>query len=349
MDFEMKATITFLAGLLLAGSAALADDLSVKEILNTYNGVTFGDLTSSSQGIDGSAYVGGNLSGNMFSVGEKKTSDTGTTLYVGGETSVKGINAAQGNVYLNGSDKVSTSFEKQGNGNLGVYVKGAFSGRDNQKVVHANQGDLSAAAPAISAASVSKYSTYLSTLSGHSYNGKDFNVTNDATQSEGTGWDASKVTVYNTSFKELKSGSQNFVTNLKANSGETLIINVAGDSGTFTLNSNSGKSIAGQVIWNFYEATDVKIDRSITGAVLAPNATLSGFSGWTNGSVIANSMKLSNGGLRNTGFVGDLPSMLKTVTNVPEIGGEGMAAAMILVLGSLAAMTGRRRRMPAGV
>lgn len=318
----------------------MAADLSIEDILHDYNAVTSGNLNSS-QEVEGRAFVNGDLTGSNINLGfAPLPAGTDALLVVNGRTTIGRINGQNGNVYLNDAQGVSTGIEKSGNAPFSVYVNGAFTGQDNFRVVHANQGDLSAQVPRINFAGVSKYSTYLSGLTGAAYAGANFNVRDNAVQSEGYDWDASRVTVYNTSISALQSG--NFMTNLAANSGQSMIVNVSGTSGTFGLNANSGASMAGQILWNFYEATDINVNTKIVGSVLAPNATMSGFGGSTEGSVFAKAINLFNGELHLRPFQGDLPSM--TATSVPEIGAQGAAGAIALVLGSMAVMSGRRRR-----
>jgi choice-of-anchor A domain-containing protein len=335
----MKALILVAMGAVF-GSSVSAADLTVKEVLSQYNAVTSGNLNSS-QEVEGRVFVNGDLTGNNINVGFVQPLPAGTDalVVVNGQTTIGRISGQNGNVYLNDANGVSTGIEKQGSGPFNVYVNGSYNGNDNFKAVHANQGDLSSKVPQIDFDSVSKYSTYLAGLSGASSNASSFNVLNNAVQSEGAGWDASKVTVYNTTMDDLRNNA--FKTNLVANSGESMIINVSGKSGTFMLNPDSGMSMSGQILWNFYEATDITVDRKIIGSVLAPNATMSGFSGSTEGSVLAKTINLTNGELHLQTFKVDLPSI---PTNVPEIGAQGAAGALALVLGSIAVMSGRRRR-----
>ena len=332
----MKNAFFLAIGLGLA-SQATAADLSLEQILHQYNAVTRGDLNSS-QEIEGRAFVNGDLTGNNVNIGfVRPPAGTDALLVVNGRTTIGRISGQDGNVYLNDKNGVSTGVERQGNGAFNVYVNGGYNGLDNFRVVHANQGDLSDRVPKIDFDGVSAYSKYLSGLSGAAYGGSSFKALNNAVQSEGSNWNASKVTVYNTSISALQSG--NFVTDLGAGSGQSMIINVAGTSGSFGLNANSGFGVAGQILWNFYEATDVNVNTKMVGSVLAPKAAMNGFSGSTEGSVFARSINLNNGELHLQPFVGDLP-----VNSVPEIGAEGAAGALALVLGSMAVMTGRRRR-----
>lgn len=328
-----------LAICIIAGVPGIASaaPLTVEEILNQYNGVSQGNFQSS-QEVEGRVYVNGDLTGNAIQTGfVPLPAGTDANVVVNGRTTIGKIAGQTGKVYLNDPNTVSTTIERQGPGPFEVYTRGAYNGNDNFKVVKSNQGDLSKYSPEIDFGQVSKYSTYLASLSGASYDGSSFKVLNNAIQSEGAGWDASKVTVYNTTFSKLQSGS--FNSDLKAGSGQTMIINVAGNNGYFGINPSGDYARGSQILWNFYEATDVNIDRKVVGAILAPQATLSGFSGSTEGSVLASNINLNNGELHLQAFKGDLPTV------VPEIGAEGAFAAMTLVLGGIAVLGERRRRV----
>ena len=53
------------AGLLIP-APALASSISAQEILQQFNLVTFGDVISSSQHVDGRTYIGGSVSGGDY-------------------------------------------------------------------------------------------------------------------------------------------------------------------------------------------------------------------------------------------------------------------------------------------
>lgn len=333
---RMQAIILGTIGTLM-GFSATAQSLSVQDMLYQYNAVTTGDFESS-QEVEGRVFVNGNLSGSNINIGFVPVpAGSDAVMVVNGKTTIGQINGQNGNVYLNDPGVVSSNIERGGNGDVAVYVNGGFNGRDNFGIVHANQGDLSSKEPQIDFGGVSSYSSYLSGLSGAAYDGTNFNALNNAVQSEGENWNASKVTVYNTSLAQLQSGT--FQSNL--GSGESMIVNVSGTSGAFGLNATGDMGVSGRILWNFYEATDIDVNTKILGSVLAPKAKMNGFNGSTEGSVFARAINLSNGELHLQPFVGDIPTL--GATSVPEIGAEGAAGAVILVLGSLMVMSGRRR------
>lgn len=312
----------------------MAQDLTVEQILNQYNAVTRGDMYSG-QEVEGRVFVNGDLTGSQLNVGFNLPTSGGTVLAVRGDSDVSRISVSNGDVYIGGH--ANGGFERSTNGGA-VYVGGAFSGNDNFGMVHDNQGDLSSHMPRVNFDDVESYSAALSGLTGQAYAGGGFNILDNAIPSEGTDWDASKVTVYNTSLSQLASGE--FNTNLTGD--RSMIINVSGTSGAYGLNALASHDISTRILWNFYEATDINVSTALIGSVLAPKATMSNFSGSTEGSVFAQAIEQTNGELHYQPFTGDLPTF-NVPTVVPEIGAEGAMAAMVLVLGSMAVMAGRRR------
>src|SRR5471030_2017746 len=86
----------------------------------------------------------------------------------------------------------------------------------------------------------------------------------------------SKVTYFN--FSNLSAGS-------------TLILNVSGDKGSFNGGYQGFENY--NVLFNFYEATDLGIHTGLTGNILAPLASVNGGSGVVDGNVIVNSWSSS--------------------------------------------------------
>jgi len=331
-SFSFFSTVAFVA---VAGTANAAS-LSVEEILFQYNAVTSGDLYSS-QEVEGRVFVNGDLSGSTIQTGFVQPLPAGTdaNVVVLGDSTIGTITGQIGKIYINGDAK--TNFERQGGGPLEVFVGGTHEGLDNFGIVTDDLGDLSSLAPEIDFGDVANYSTYLSTLTGSAVTGNAFNVLNNAVQSEGSDWDASKVTVYNVSFDDIDNYGS-FTTDLVPGSDETIIINVSGTSGTFAMNPNPNYAVAANIIWNFYEATSVEIATKAIGSILAPNATLSSFAGSTEGSVIANDINLNNGELHLQAFVGDLP----TEVTDPAPNPVPLPAGLPLTIGAFGLLGGLR-------
>ncbi|OFA06221.1 choice-of-anchor A family protein [Duganella sp. HH101] len=86
----------------------------------------------------------------------------------------------------------------------------------------------------------------------------------------------SKVTYFN--FSNLTAGS-------------TLIMNISGDKGSFNGGYQGFENY--NVLFNFYQATDLGIHTGVTGNILAPLASVNGGSGVIDGNVIVNSWSSS--------------------------------------------------------
>jgi len=139
---------------------------------------------------------------------------------------------------------------------------------------------------------------------------------------------AQGVAVFNVSGSALLSSSLVQQIDLQFGSATSVIINVSGT----TVNYNGGNMVGGmnatnasRILWNFYEATTVSVDRQLFGAVLAPLAHLSN-STTIVGSTVASSFT-QRGEVHVPTYVGYVPA-------------AGTPAMMLL--GGLAAL--RRRR-----
>lgn len=124
---------------------------------------------------------------------------------------------------------------------------------------------------------------------------------------------------------------------------DTLIINVAGDSGGVALNFVDHQGVspinaATGVIWNFFEATGViDFNATVFGHVLAPNATVN-LNSSNEGSVIASSLFSNNGELHPLDFTGSIPPVDAQPAPVP------LPAGVVFLLSALAGLIGLRRR-----
>ncbi|MEQ6204731.1 collagen-binding domain-containing protein [Sulfitobacter sp. HNIBRBA2951] len=120
-----------------------------------------------------------------------------------------------------------------------------------------------------------------------------------------------RTRVVQTHMNDLKTGGYS----IDLNGTDTVLINVAGKFGDFQMNPLGGTGYAGRVIWNFYEATSIKVNTPIVGHVLAPYAWMSGFAGSSEGTVIALNVQLSNGELHQQPWLGVVPQPLGSATS----------------------------------
>jgi choice-of-anchor A domain-containing protein len=226
-----------------------------------YNLVVTGNLNNQSQDIEGSAFIGGNLSGGAVNVGTRLTpaaSFVGTdVLTVGGMISSSGINLQAGNLRRGGS---RSGFLNLNGGGPGVQFDIVDSG-------------VSTTAASL-AAQMASTSSFLAGLTPNSTaqvpSGQPGPVNFNATP----GPDG--IAVFNVSGAQVF-GSLAQQINLNAGSASSIIINVTGN-----VNWNSGNMVGAwtgafarsRVLWNFVDATNINLDRNFNGAILAPLAAL---------------------------------------------------------------------------
>ncbi|MEO1308666.1 MAG: collagen-binding domain-containing protein [Pseudomonadota bacterium] len=253
----LRHTITMT--LFLTASFAQAGTVDVEDILSTYNGVTSGDFNSS-QEVEGRLFVGGNLTGTQIQTGFVSQLPAGPdqNVVVLGDTTIGKI-SGRGDLLIGGD--ANTNIEQSG-GTLTTLVGGTFSGLDNfGSVTDGLAGDptFDSQFPQIDFDGIIAYSAYLSGLTGEDLvfndpNQKRFDALNNAVQSEGENWDAASVTILNTSIDQLSGGT--FLTDVSMT--ETIIVNVSGTSGTYSLNAGVSKDVSQRILWNFYEAETVR-------------------------------------------------------------------------------------------
>ncbi|MBM7067583.1 choice-of-anchor A family protein [Actibacterium sp. 188UL27-1] len=325
--------------LIICAGLGQAASVDVEQILTIYNAVSSGDFNSQ-QEVEGRLYVGGDLTGSQIQTGFVADLPNGPNqnVVVLGNATIGKI-SGRGEIVIGGD--ANTQIEQSG-GNLETFVGGSYSGLNNFNTVTSGQsGDLAFEAkfPQIDFAGIVSYSAYLSGLTGEDLvfadpNQKRFDALNNAIQSEGDNWDASRVTILNVSLDQLSSGT--FLADVDQD--ETVIVNVSGTAGTYGMNASGGKSAATQILWNFYEAETLQVNSAIIGSVLAPNAFISGFGGSTEGSVLAREISLTNGELHLQPFRGDLPDQPGQVTAVP------LPASLPLLLAAFGGLAVLRRR-----
>lgn len=314
----MKPTAFALSALALAAAApALAAPLTVEEMLAAYNGISIGNFNST-QEVEGRLYVGGNLTGSAVQVAFASPSEPIANLVVLGNSTV-GVIGSRGETLVAGN--VNSNIEPQAPST--TLVGGTFTGNDNFHTVTsglAGNPAFEAKFPEIDFGALAGYSAYLANLTGDVWTWADQNDKKlisapNAVQSQGYDWIASKVTVLYTTLADLATGGLS-VEGLDAD--ETIIVNVSGTSGIWGLNGLGGaKSNARNILWNFYEATSISVNSAIIGSVLAPQAEMAGFSGSTEGSVLAKSINLNNGELHYQPFAGDLPEPPPSAVPLP--------------------------------
>lgn len=336
--------VAVLVAMALAGQAASAatlDDSVVETLFRTYNAASSGDYTIRSE-VEGRVYVGGNLSGGSAQFGFRPLSDSGPVLTVKGDATIDAKIGTTSDNYiagnLTGNPEIMGGAQASG---TTIHVGGSFSGRDNFGLVETGpsaSAEIAVSAPDIDFAGLQAYAQFLSTLSGamldtSNQNNIALDVLGNAVQSEGTGWNAGDVTVYYVDIADLDSGT--LFSDVSAD--QTIIVNVSGTSGRYGLNpaGNLGNSDGRNIFWNFYEATDLVLGSKLVGSVLAPFASVTGFSGNLEGSIFAAAIDQGQGEIHYQPFAGDLPGATPAVP---------LPSALSLLAGGLAAVAVLSRR-----
>ncbi|MEX2112723.1 MAG: choice-of-anchor A family protein, partial [Pirellulales bacterium] len=127
--------------------------------------------------------------------------------------------------------------------------------------------------------------------------------------------------------------------NLNMGAANTVIINVSGDPVSFVAPPNIiggfNQANSSKILWNLTDATQVTVNNSFNGALLAPGANLQVLGGGMNGTVAVMSISQQNAEIRDFTYTGFLPP-------VPEP--SSMALAGLAGMGLLAWKVRRRRR-----
>lgn len=285
------------------------------ETLAEYNLVVLNDLTSTSE-VDGKTLVGGNVSGPASNYGIHLSNygiTTGNALVVGGNISQgTTINANGYGVLVGGT-------------NLGL-INGINTPASDLLDFNVVQSEFSELSGYLS--ELTSNSTLSTSTNGQPAPGK-LNIGSDV--NGGTA-------VFNIDENDLFGNNliqQLEVTN--AQSASTVVINVSGE----TINTNqlgnfvgdlSNKSFYENVIWNFYEATNIDLNKQFNGTLLAPLANLTS-SAEINGNVVAYNYT-QNSEVHYVLFDGDLDFSSSVTTpgpvSVPAPAGLGILAAAFI-------------------
>lgn len=255
---------------LAAALAAAAVSTAQAGVLNDWNLIVLEDLTST-QEVEGRTMVGRDL----FTGASQYGTMLDRPSHFGIDVLVVGRNLNGGDVHM-----------EAGNLRLGGTRTGAvlFNGGGSQ-INDAGAAGMVAAAHA-QAAGVSSFLAGLAATNTVSIpTGSPAPVNFSAVAGVGG------VAVFNVDGNQLFSNGFVQQFDIAMNSATTVIINVSGtsithDEGNFLGGFNAGN--ASTILWNFYEAETLDIDRALYGAVLAPNAHL------TNGNFIAGSVVVEN-------------------------------------------------------
>jgi choice-of-anchor A domain-containing protein len=312
----MKTQFGIAVACVVASAAQAQPFIVAEDYLSAYNLITFGNLTTTSE-VEGRTLVGGNLFGNASNYGVALPNSTGVdVLAVAGNISGSNIQINNGgNLRLGGTSSANLNFN--GGGQL-----------INDPSVSQLVGEAQIA--------LTGYSTFLTTQAPtNAVNIPGGNDQPGPVNFSAVAAGPNNVAVFNIDGNSLFNNNKVQQIDMNFNGADTVVINVSGTNITY----NSGNFVglfasdfsAQRVIWNFYEATGLQLDRVLWGAVLAPNANITGIGGnpmnqVIEGSVVANSL-LTNSEVHLPTFDGFVPT-------------PGTAA----VLGLASLVAARRRR-----
>ena len=354
-----------LAGILFISFANMANagPVDATSLLNQYNLITSGDVTSTSE-VEGNALMGGNVNGGMYNM-HQTSNDVVPALTVGGNvtgnviTKGKGLNVGgniAGNVTMNdGGDafvgSVSGSLQNNANGNGSSSVIGNISGSVNTNggnttyggsltgSANANGGGTLSNQPvtapfnpgteASNAMTVlSDFSNQLSGLDANSgYTINSGKVTFNAVGND------SGLAIFNiTDAKSFFDGAFEF--DFSMTNTQSILFNVfGGDNTVFDIKANflaSAATIYGSMfLWNFVDATVLNLASQFGGSILALNADV------TNNNNIEGTLVAKS--LTQYGEIHSQPSNFVPPTEVP------VPAALPLLLSGLIGFFAMRR------
>ena len=288
-----------------AASAAVVDPLNV---LGHVNALIYTGATTSAD-IEGQAIVGGNFSGATMYNNPTVAPLTGYgALTVYGSTSGNSININNGgSAYVAGTHGATINFN--GGGGYKSSVPNTLS-------------DFTTA--------MSSFSTSLSSLAANSFLPVAGNNEVIIAHPNSSG-----VAIFDVTTAQLALIPSY---SLNLNGAKTVLINVDGSSLNFNaneqFNASSFGSVAGAVIWNFFDATNLSFGTQIAGSVLAPKAAVTN-NNQIDGSLVAYSWT-GQGELHDNLFTGVSP-----ISAVPEPAAWGL---MIVGIGMVGGTLRVRRR-----
>lgn len=214
--------------------------------LPDYNLVVLGDLESNSE-VEGTTFVGGNLNGPSSNYGTRLVGLT-DALVVGGD--------------INGNPK-------------NLFGNAVVGGSANAILNFNNGGSLRS-----ETVDVSSISQSLLDASNHYRSMSSNSIVEKPGTQPGPMKFKAQVTggtaVFDISIADFFSSKVQQI-EFELNGADKAIINVSGTSGTWNaggnfVGSSATREMSGKVLWNFYEATSLDLQRQLIGALLAPNA-----------------------------------------------------------------------------
>lgn len=271
------------AGVMFVGAASARADFS---ILQSWNLIARNSVTSSSE-VDGSALIGGSLLG------------TSSNYAVQGVTAPANVGLAVGGAVSGGSKQVNNGGNFRFNGSVTATVN--LNGGGNSAMDATIPAQITSAFNEVSA-----IRTYLGSLGANGTIDGAGNMNAAPTTINGQ-----QVAVYTFNIASIAPLGQ---LNLNFGSATSVILNVTSNTGVINLvappNLIGGFSQANstRLLWNFLDATQISVNNTFNGAMLAPNADLKILGGGVNGSVVVDSISQQSAEIRRFNYTGFVPA-----------------------------------------
>ena len=296
--------------LMAAGAVAADSSLSAVGIMKQFNLVVFGSASSTSD-VDGRSFIGGSVNGGTYATTKLASSSypglivkgSASNVMVNNQGAVVNGSIANSTINSGSSAIMGSSSNTSYNGSGATYVAGSVQGGNfnQQRLTSLSQNttlqaevnasnSLTSTTMKSSLGSLSSQLSKLQATGSYSVNNKN-KVTFNATANKSgiavidlTGSNSTALTA----FKEFAFNVDKSIS--------TLVFNVDSSNISIAANflANSSQKLASNIIWNFYNATQISLNKislnsQFGGSILAPNASLTNYNE-INGGVYVNSL-----------------------------------------------------------
>ena len=309
--------------LMAAGAVAADSSLSAVGIMKQFNLVVFGSASSTSD-VDGRSFIGGSVNGGTYATTKLASSSypglivkgSASNVMVNNQGAVVNGSIANSTINSGSSAIMGSSSNTSYNGSGATYVAGSVQGGNfnQQRLTSLSQNttlqtevnasnSLTSTTMKSSLGSLSSQLSKLQATGSYSVNNKN-KVTFNATANKSgiavidlTGSNSTALTA----FKEFAFNVDKSIS--------TLVFNVDSTNISIAANflANSSQKLASNIIWNFYNATQISLSNQFGGSILAPNASLTNYNE-INGGVYVNSLT-QRGSINLATFNGVLPAV----------------------------------------
>lgn len=258
------------------------------DVFSDWNLVVRRHLNITSE-VDGSAMVGGNIIGTSNYAVQSVTSSSGDGLVVGGDL------GAGSNFQINNAGNLRVAGQVLGNANL----NGGGSTINDQSVAQMISSAMNAA---------EGLSDFFS-----SYNATGSIDSAGNMNALTTSVNGQQVAFYSISQSDITGLGQ---LNLNFGIADTVVINFDASSSAGVASFNAPPNLIGgfnqanssNIVWNFRNTSQLNINNSFNGMILATDADLALTGGGINGSVFVDSVSLMNAEIRSSTYNGVTPA-----------------------------------------